>query len=356
MKKINTSAYMPTEIEVQSISDDSIKVIAYPFQSGFAVTLAHPLRRLLYSSTVGYAPIAVRIDGVSHEFDSMRGMLEDVALFIINLKHIRFKILGDAKRVELNYSFSGPKEIKGADLSNDEVEIVTPDAYLATINEDAELNFSVIIEKGIGYVPSEDIRDYLKEELKDELKEDFIALDAFFTPVKKVVYEIENVLVEDNPNYEKIIFTIATDGQITPIDAFKNSLEAMYTQMSVFNGVLDIDIVQNEEVEEENEEFAKLLTLLEDLNLSARSYNCLDRAEVRVAAELALMSEVELKNLKNLGKKSLEEIKSVMEALEFPVGFDFDDDSVTYLKKKIEQIKTQKVEDKKWDISMDIKN
>ncbi len=339
MKKINTSAYMPTEIEVKSLSEDSIQVIAYPFQSGFAVTLAHPLRRLLYSSTVGYAPIAVKIEGVSHEFDSMRGMLEDVALFIINLKHIRFKILKDVDRVELNYSFSGPKEIKGSDLNSKDIEIVTPDAYLATINEDANLNFSVIIESGIGYVPSEDIRE--------ELEEDYIALDAFFTPVKKATYEIENVLVEDNPNFEKIIFTISTDGQIAPIDAFKNSLEAMYTQMGVFNGVLDIDIVQNEEVEEDRSEFIKLLTAIEDLNLSARSYNCLDKANVRIAAELALMSESTLKDIKNLGKKSLDEIKSVMEDLDFPVGYAFDEDAIAYLKNKIDQLKSQIVEEKK---------
>ncbi len=330
---------MPTEIEVENISEDTVKVIAYPFQNGFAVTFAHPLRRLLYGSTVGFAPIAVKIDGVSHEFDSMRGMLEDVALFIINLKNIRFKILGDVNRVELNYSFNGPKEIKGEDLNNDQIEIVTPDAYLATINEDAELNFTVIIEKGIGYIPSEDIRDLVDD--------DFIALDAFFTPVKRAVYEIENVLVEDNPNYEKIVFTISTDGQIAPLDAFKNSLEAMYAQMSVFKGVLNINIDEEEVVEEENTEFVKILTQIEDLNLSARSYNCLDRADIRIAAELSMMSEGELKNLKNLGKKSLEEIKSVMMELGFPVGYDFDKKSEEYLMQKIEQIKSEKNEEKK---------
>lgn len=339
MKKINTSAYMPTEIEVQSITDDTVRVVAYPFQSGFAVTLAHPLRRLLYSCTVGYAPIAVKIEGVSHEFDSMRGMLEDVALFIINLKKIRFKIKDDVKRVELNYSFDGPKELVGSDLENDDVEIVTKDAYLATINDDANLNFSIIIEKGIGYVPSEDIRE--------EIEDDYIALDAFFTPVKKAVYEIENVLVEDNPNYEKIIFTVSTDGQIAPLDAFKNSLEAMHAQMSVFNGVLDIDIAQKEEEEVENPEYEKLFTPIEDLNLSARSFNCLDRAEIRVVGEISLMNEAELKGLKNLGKKSLEEIKSVVQDMGYPVGSDFSDEDILYLKKKIEQIKNEKSKDKK---------
>ena len=333
MKKINTSAYMPTEIEVENIAANKVQVSAYPFESGFAVTLAHPLRRLLLSSTVGSAPTAVKIEGVTHEFDSMRGMLEDVALFIINLKNIRFKIKGDAKRIEVNYSFSGPKEIKGSDLSNAQVDIVTPDSYLATINDDAELNFSLVIEKGIGYVPSENIRGLVGE--------DYIALDAFFTPVKRAIYDIEHVLVEDNPNYEKIVFTIETDGLVSPIEAFKNALEAMYAQMSVFNGILDIAVTPKSESSDDNVELGKLLQSIEELNLSARSFNCLDRAEVKYIAELALMSELELKNLKNLGKKSLEEIRQVMEESGYPVGYSFSEETASLLKKKIEDLKSE---------------
>ncbi len=333
MKSINTSAHMPTEIEVENISKNKIKVSAYPFESGFAVTLAHPLRRLLFSSTVGYAPVAVKIDGVTHEFDSIRGMLEDVALFIINLKNIRFKLKNGEDRAVLNYSFTGPKEIRGRDLESDEVEIVTPDNYFATINEDAELNFSIIVEKGIGYVPSENIRE--------DMDPEYIALDGFFTPVKKAVYEIENVLVEDNPNFEKIVFTVETDGLISPIEAFKNSMEAMYAQMSVFQGILNIQVETNEVEEETSMEFGKLLQSIEDLNLSARSFNCLDRASIKFVGELALMSEVELKNLKNLGKKSLEEIKQAMEELEYPVGFEFLDDSAEVLRKKIQDLKSE---------------
>lgn len=333
MKKINTTAYMPTEIEVKNIAKNKVQVIAYPFESGFGVTLAHPLRRLLFSSTLGSAPTALKIDGVSHEFDSMRGMLEDVALFIINLKNLRFKLKGDVEKIVVDYSFTGPREIRGSDLANENVEIVTPEGYLATINEDAELNFSLVIEKGIGYVPSETIRDLIED--------DFIALDAFFTPVKKAIYEIENVLVEDNPNFEKVIFTIETDGLISPIEAFKNSLEAMYKQMSVFNGVLDIDVTPKEEAANDNAGLHKLLQSVEELNLSARSFNCLDRADIRFVGELALMSEVELKNLKNLGKKSLEEIKESMESIEFPVGFEFSSETISVLNKKIADLKSE---------------
>ena len=219
MNKIKTTPLLPQEFVVEQISDNEANIIAYPFETGYAVSLAHPLRRFLLSSSVGYAPIAIKIEGAKHEFDSVRGMLEDISDFIINLKGIRFKLKNGATSVEANYSFVGPCEIKGSDLNSDEVEVVTPDAFLATLNEDATLNFSIIIKQGIGYVPSEDIRE--------ELKEAYIALDAFFTPVRRATYKIENVLVEDNPNFEKVVLNIITDGQISPVDAFRNSLEVM---------------------------------------------------------------------------------------------------------------------------------
>ena len=332
MRKITTSAYMPTDIEVTPISENVAKIVAYPFETGYAVTLAHPLRRLLYTSTVGFAPTAVKIEGVSHEFDSMRGMLEDVTLFIINLKNLRFKLKNDLEHEVIEYSFKGPKEITGADLSNNIVEIVNPDAYLATINEDAELNFSLIIEKGIGYVPSEEIRE--------SVESGYIALDAFFTPVKHAVYEIENVLVEDNPDYEKIVLTITTDGQVTPLEAFKNSIEAMYKQMSIFNNILNIDVNMAMTSSQGSSEHSKLLESIENLNLSARSFNCLDKAEIKFIGELALMEESDLKELKNLGKKSLDEIKAVMAEIGYPFGENKLGDSKESLRKKIAELKS----------------
>ena len=335
MRKITTSAHMPTEIKVENVSENVAKIIAYPFETGYAVTLAHPLRRLLYTSTVGFAPTAVKIEGVSHEFDSMRGMLEDMAAFIINLKGLRFKIKGDSLREVVEYSFKGPKEIYGSDLNNDAVEIVNPSAYLATINEDADLKFTLIIEKGIGYVPSEEIRE--------NLDSDFIALDAFFTPVTKAVYDIENVFVEDNPDYEKVVFTITTDGQISAIDAFKNALEAMYQQLAVFKGIVNISAADTfSRAIPANSEFAKLFESVSNLSLSARSFNCLDRADIRFIGELAIMEESELKDLKNLGKKSLEEIKAVMEEIGYPIGNQELGDKKEQLKRKLDELKAQR--------------
>jgi len=335
MRKITTSAHMPTEIKVENVSENVAKIIAYPFETGYAVTLAHPLRRLLYTSTVGFAPTAVKIEGVSHEFDSMRGMLEDMAAFIINLKGLRFKIKGDSLREVVEYSFKGPKEIYGSDLNSDAVEIVNPSAYLATINEDADLKFTLIIEKGIGYVPSEEIRE--------NLDADFIALDAFFTPVTKAVYDIENVFVEDNPDYEKVVFTITTDGQISAIDAFKNALEAMYQQLAVFKGIVNISAADTfGRAIPANSEFAKLFESVSNLSLSARSFNCLDRADIRFIGELAIMEESELKDLKNLGKKSLEEIKAVMEEIGYPIGNQELGEKKEQLRRRLDELKAQR--------------
>ncbi len=331
MKKFADTPFLPTEVEIEAISDNEAKISAYPFESGFAITLAHPLRRLLLSSSVGYAPIAVKIEGASHEFDSLRGMLEDIAIFIINLKNIKFKINGDEDQVVVEYSFDGPKEIKGEDLINSDVEVVSPDVHLATINSDCNLTFSVIIQRGIGYMPSEDIREMVET--------DYIPLDAFFTPVKKVVYDIEKMLVEDNPNFEKAVFNVQTNGQITPITAFKEAVSVMYSQMSVFNKVFDLSEVTVSDSGEEPVELKDLIVKIDDLNLSARSFNSLDRAGLKFLGELVLMSEVEVKNIKNLGKKSFDEIQEKLESLGFPIENTLPENVASALRRKLEQLK-----------------
>ena len=329
MKKIKTTPYIPQEFEVEQVSATEANIIAHPFETGFAVSLAHPLRRFLLSSSQGYAPIGLKIEGATHEFDSIRGMLEDISEFIINLKSIRFKITGDEDEVTVNFSFTGPKEISGADLVAEGVEVITPDAFLATLNEDATLNFSLILHKGIGYVPSEDIRDGLPAE--------YIALDAFFTPVKRATYSIENVLVEDNPTFEKVIMNIVTDGQISPIDAFHDALKVMHAQMAIFNSEITISAPQQVTRLEETAELKKLILKIDDLALSARSFNCLDRSGITYIGEIVMMSENDLKNVKNLGKKSFEEITEKIAAYGFPIQETISDELTSALKKKLEK-------------------
>ena len=328
MKKIKTTPLAPQEFEVEQISENEANIIAFPFETGYAISLAHPLRRFLLSSSVGYAPIAIKIEGAKHEFDSVRGMLEDISDFILNLKDIRFKLTDEVTEAEISYSFSGPCTVKGSDLNNDEVEVVTPDLHLATLNEDSTLNFNIKIAQGIGYVPSENTND--------ELEEGYIALDAYFTPVRSATYSIENVLVEDNPNFERVVLNIRTDGQISPLDAFRNSLEVMYAQLAVFNSEISIKAPTTIERVEENPDLKKLTTHIDSLGLSARSFNCLDRSDIKLIGEITLMSHSDLKNVKNLGKKSYDEIVEKVQEFGYAVGADLADDVVSALKKKIE--------------------
>ena len=333
MKKFVSTPFLPTEVSIEQVSQNIAKISPYPFESGYAITLAHPLRRLLMSSSVGYSVIAVNIEGVSHEFDTVRGVLEDISIFILNLKNMKFKILNDQEQVEVKYSFNKKQTIIGANLSNDDLEVVSEDAHLATLNDDCSLTFSIIVQKGIGYVASEEIRDMIPK--------DYIPIDAFFTPVKKVTYEIEKILVEDNPNYEKAVFTIETDGQITPLDAFKEAVTVMYDQMSVFNKVFNLPEVQIIEstVPETVVDIKDLIVKIDELNLSARSFNSLDRSGIKYVGDLALMSEIEVKNIKNLGKKSLDEISEKFASLGFPIDENLSEETSSHLRKKLEQLK-----------------
>ncbi len=328
MNKIKVTPSVPTKMEVEKIKDNHIRLNVYPYESGYAISVAHPLRRLLLSSTAGYAPVALRIEGVQHEFDSVRGMLEDVAEFIINLKNVRFKVKNpEVDSIEVSYEFKGPKEIYGKDFSTDEIEVVTPENFLATLNEDAELKLSLIIKKGIGYVPS--------EELRSEIPEGYIPLDAFFTPVKKAVYEIEKVLVEDNPNYEKIVFDIETDGQISPSEALKMALDVFRSQMEIFNKELSIPDTPESSVVASEDIFSNTI---DSLGLSARSYNCLNKAGIEYVGELLLMGENELKEIKNLGKKSLDEINEKLAELR-PAVEKLSEEQKQAIKEKIETLK-----------------
>ncbi len=331
MGKIKVAPFIPTDVDLKDLGENKAEISAWPFESGFAITLAHPLRRLLLGSSIGYAPISLKIDGVKHEFDSVRGMKEDIAVFIINLKNIKFKIKDELERAVVSYSFKGPKEIKASDLENDQVEVLNGDLTLATLNKDATLNFTIEIAKGIGYVPSEELRDSVDNEA--------IALDAFFTPVVKANYKIENVLVEDSPNYEKIVFEIETDGRITPRDAFANALETMNKQMQIFGKVFDIDL-EATRTKGKNESVLKSLLLpIEMLGFSTRSSNSIEKAGIKYLGELVLMSENEIKSIKNLGKKSFDEIMATLEANGFGPDYQMDSKLRADLIEKIKQLK-----------------
>ncbi len=337
MKVIKTAPLIPSEIKVLEKEGNRVKISLAPFEFGYAVTLAHPIRRLLLLSSVGYAPVGLKIEGVHHEFDSLRGATEDVSLFIMNLKNIRFiakALVGQDSSLEnqsvvVDYSFKGPMELRARDLSSDHIEIVNPEMPLATINEDAQLNFSLIIYKGMGYVPSENTRELMHE--------GYMPLDGSFTPIKNVVYEIENVLVEGDPNYEKIIFDIETDGQIDPYKAFLSAVKVMSKQLGVFgerpiaNTEYSGDYAQRDDAKD-------LSAKIESMNLSARCFNCLDKIGIKYVGELVLMGEEELKSVKNMGKKSYDEIAEKLNDLGYPVDTELSPEQRESLKKRLEKL------------------
>ena len=330
MNKIKTEVFIPTDFSYKQ-EENKATIEVYPFEAGFGVSVAHPIRRTLISSTLGFAPVALKIEGVKHEFDSLKGMFEDVASFIINLKNVRFKIKDESKEeVEVNYHFVGPKEIRGEDLSNDEVEIVTPNEYIATLNDEGELKLTLIIKKGMGFVPVENFRDAIPE--------GFIGLDAYFSPIKRVVYNIENILVEDDPNFEKVIFEIETDGQVEPIEAFKNAINTYLNQFSVFSKEFKLETIQSQEVELD-EEYNRLLDSIETLNLRSRSFNALDRAGIKYIGELVLMGKEKIANIKNLGTKSLEEIFEKLEEAGFSLNKPLPLNVKKVIEEKIEKLK-----------------
>lgn len=328
MKTIKTFPFVPTSIDVEQISQNRAKISAYPFETGYGITLAHPIRRLLMSSSVGYSAIGIKIDGVTHEFDSIRGITEDVSLFIVNLRKLQFVIKNEEQtQVIVNYSFSGEKILLGADLKNDDIDVINPDVYLATINSDAQISFSLIINKGIGYVSSEDVRGVISDS--------FIPIDAYFTPVRKVVYEIENVLVKDDPTFEKVIFDIETDGRISAIDAFKNAMQIMDGQMSIFKSELKISSASTKDVEPESNENKIIFQKLDALNFSARCSNCLEKKGLKYIGELVLMEESELKAIKNLGKRSYDEIVDKLKEIGYQVGSKLPNSVKEMLQKKL---------------------
>lgn len=332
MKKIKTAPYVPTEFSVTKDGEDKARFEIYPFEPGYAITLAHPIKRLILSSTVGFAPTAIKIDGAVHEFDSIRGVVEDVARMIVNLKNIRFKITSDEDRVELALNLKGPKEVKGADFAAKGVEVVTPDAHFASINEDGELKMSVIIEKGMGYVPSEELMDYVPE--------GYLALDAIFGTVKRANYTIEKMLVDDNPNYEKIIFDVASFGQVDPVTIFEQGVATMFKQLELFTSVFGVKsktpVVKSKESDDALKEY---LVKIEDLNLSARSHHCLDYSKIVYLGEILLMGENEIAKIKNLGKKSLDEIKEKLEEIGYPIQNGVPEPIASRLREKLEELK-----------------
>jgi len=277
---------------------------------GYGHTLGNSLRRIILSSLSGVAITSVKISGVDHEFSAVEGVKEDVISLILNLKKVRIKMLTDEPQtIELN--IKGVKEVTAGDIKvPGQVEILNPELYLASVGgKSAELSIEMKIEKGLGYVPKEVLQ-------KDRTEIGHIALDAIFSPIRRVNYEVENMRVGDRTDFNKLKLFIETDGTITPKEALEESILIMISQLKAVVGFKEPEVIvkeKKEEVDDSKETDSEFLkTRIETLDLSARTINALSNGNIRTVGGLARKKEKDLDDIEGLGLKGIQEIKKVL--------------------------------------------
>ena len=277
--------------------------VVEPLERGYGTTLGNSLRRVLLASLPGAAVTSINIEGVLHEFDTVPGVREDVMQIILNVKGISVKsYVEDEKTIELDVE--GPAEITAGDILTDsDIEIVNPDHYLFTIGEGASLKAIMTVNTGRGYVPAD-------ENKKDDAPVGTLAVDSIYTPVKKVNYQVEPARVGSNDGFDKLTLEIMTDGTIIPEDALGLSARILTEHLDLFTNLTEV--AKSTDVMKETEKVSDDRVLdrtIEELDLSVRSYNCLKRAGINTVFDLTEKTEPEMMKVRNLGRKSLEEVK-----------------------------------------------
>ncbi|HGR0062745.1 TPA: DNA-directed RNA polymerase subunit alpha [Streptococcus pneumoniae] len=279
------------------------KFVIEPLERGYGTTLGNSLRRVLLASLPGAAVTSINIDGVLHEFDTVPGVREDVMQIILNIKGIAVKsYVEDEKIIELDVE--GPAEVTAGDILTDsDIEIVNPDHYLFTIGEGSSLKATMTVNSGRGYVPAD-------ENKKDNAPVGTLAVDSIYTPVTKVNYQVEPARVGSNDGFDKLTLEILTNGTIIPEDALGLSARILTEHLDLFTNLTEIAKSTEVMKEADTESDDRILDrTIEELDLSVRSYNCLKRAGINTVHDLTEKSETEMMKVRNLGRKSLEEVK-----------------------------------------------
>lgn len=285
------------------------KFVVEPLERGFGTTLGNSLRRVLLTSISGTALSYIMIYGVLHEFSTIPGVREDVTKIILNLKKLELKLLVDEEKM-VEIDVEGPAVVTAADLKVDaDVEILNPDQYICTIAEGGHLHMSIAIKNGRGYIPA-------SENKSDDMPIGVIPVDSLFSPIKKVNYQVENARVGKRDDYDKLTLELWTDGSITPNDALSFAAKILEEHFKVFMSADMSDQFANVMIEKEDKSNEKKLEMtIEELDLSVRSYNCLKRAGINTVQELNNKSEADMMRVRNLGRKSLEEVKNKLTEL-----------------------------------------
>lgn len=285
------------------------KFVVEPLERGYGTTLGNSLRRILLSSLPGVAVTSVKIDGILHEFSTIPGVKEDVTEIILNLKKLAVRLTGEnEKRVLINEV--GPKEVTAADiLADSDIEIFNPELHIATLDENTTLVMEINLARGRGYVPAEMNKD-------ENTPISVIPTDSIYTPVRKCNFTVENTRVGQVTDFDKLILEIWTDGSVTPSEGISIGAKIMQEHLSLFVELDDSAEGMEIMVEKEENQKEKALEMtIEELELSVRSFNCLKRAAINTVEELTQKSEEDMMKVRNLGKKSLDEVKHKLEEL-----------------------------------------
>lgn len=306
-------------IECVESSDDEryAKFVVEPLERGYGTTLGNSLRRMLLSSLPGAASTSVKIDGVLHEFSTIPGVKEDVTEIILNIKNLVIKLHSEGpKTVYINQEGAG--EVCARDIKHDaDVEILNGDLHIATLDDDAKLFMEITIDSGRGYISSDQNKELIQGRIG------VIATDSIFTPVEKVNYYTDSVRVGNVTDYDRLTLELWTDGTITPAEAVSLAAKIISEHLTLF---VDLsDDAKNVEIMIEKEEGQKekvLETTIEELDLSVRSYNCLKRAGINTVQDLTTRSESDMMKVRNLGRKSLEEVIAKLEGMDLGLASD----------------------------------
>ncbi len=301
-------------VDKESLSNTYGKFVGEPFERGFGLTIGNSLRRVLLSSIQGFAFTQIKIDGVLHEFTSIPEVTEDVTDIILNIKEVRIKMEGWDPRL-CYIDAKGPCEVRAGDIKTDSgVTILNPDLHIATVSERGHLKMQMKADRGRGYIAAENNKD-------PESEVGVIPIDAVFTPIKRVNYQVTNARVGQITDYDKLTLEVWTDGGVHPEDAVAYASKILKEQLTIFINFPEDDIGEEEERNEEKEKLMdSLLRPVDELELSVRSANCLENANIKLIGDLVQKTEAEMLKTKNFGRKSLKEIKDILNEMGLSLG------------------------------------
>jgi len=324
MDLVKKGFQLPQKItfDEETLTDFYGKLVAEPLERGFGTTIGNSLRRVLLSSIEGAAVTGIRMPGVLHEFSAIKSVKEDVVDIVLNIKKLRFRVYGDGSKT-VTIKVKGPKVVTGADIETDaNVEILNTDCYIATVDSNATFEMELYVRRGKGYVPSE-----LNKE--EDLPVDVIAVDSIYSPIKKVNFWVEKARVGRSTDYDRLVMELWTDGGITPEKAVSDAASILMDHLDLFIFVEEEDtaeeaprtssVAASTAISNEN-----LLKSIDELELSVRAYNCLKNANIKTISDLVQRTEHEMLKTKNFGRKSLNEIKDILNSMGLSFGMRID--------------------------------